>query len=310
MSRAIVVVLGGLLLTGCHQQAARRALVERELRHQEDRIYQLQDYIRQYQDLLASCRRENLTLKRELGIADDLAEPPAAGPTVAPAERPGEFAPPLIEPGSPTEPGNLILPGPEGEDLGELSDGPATELVINKLLTGGLDTNEERPGDEALMVVVEPRAADGKLVRRPGELSLMVTDPNQPGPEGRVARWDFSADEAAAAFHKTLLGRGLHLQLPWPHGVPDAEELLLTVRVVTPAGEKLTAEAEIAFDPPAASVARQGPELHPATQAAEKSWSRSPRPPRVAEGEASREEHAKKADVPQTARLPEWKPYR
>jgi hypothetical protein len=158
--------------------------------------------------------------------------------------------------------------------------------------------------------VVEPRAADGKLVRQPGELSLMVVDPEKSGAESRVARWDFSADEAAAAFHKTLLGRGLHFQLPWPNGAPAAKELLLYVRVVTPAGEKLMAEAEIASDSPA-TVARQGPELHPATRVAspkpQPAWSRSSRPPRVAERGA---ETAPRAETPRTARLPEWKPYR
>jgi hypothetical protein len=52
-----------LLLAGCQQDSG-LDLVERDMRLQEDRIYQLQDWIREYQEMLESCRRENQALKR------------------------------------------------------------------------------------------------------------------------------------------------------------------------------------------------------------------------------------------------------
>lgn len=329
-SRTSIILLCGLLLTGCNQAGQRRELVERELRLQEDRIFKLQAYIHEYQDLLDSCRRENDSLKRELGIEATTAAPPATG-SGPPSERAAPFQPPVIEPGIPALPGNEILPGelpaPDDADLGELSKGPVKELVINQLLTGGLSTDAET-GDEGIMVVVEPRAADGKLVRQPGELSVMLVDPSKSGPTSRVARWDFSSVEAAAAFRKSPLGRGVHLELPWPADPPQTDTLELYVRVVTPAGKKLIAEAEIGVDPDGTPIEERLPILLPASHAVDSEpaeperWSERTEPlpvevePAVVEEPVSEEasdevdEATEEAQDVETAARPEWKPYR
>ncbi len=312
-SRGQIFLLSGLLLfCGCGK-AAQQQLVERELRQQEDRIYQLQDYIHQYQAMLESCRRENLSLKRELGIEDETVEPPSELPFRR-SRRPGvELAPPAVEPGEPLDPDAMPELGPQIEDepgelvtpdetLGERSSGPAEKLVINKLLTGGW-SSDPHPGDEGILVVVEPRAADGTLVQAPGELSIMLSDPQQPGPAGRVARWDFNSAETAQAFQKTLLGRGLHFELPWPNQPPETGRLRLDVRVVTPEGKKLFTEADIEVDRDSAPAE---PPLPRRSASAAAGWSHRTHP-------------LPASDPPQVARTPErpatpqrplWKPYR
>lgn len=356
-SRILSLVMVGLLLAGCNN-AGQRELVERELRLQEDRIYKLQDYIHQYQDLLESCRRENEALKRELGITGSTASPP--GSTFSPGtSSPGTtstrpsvdmpFTPPSIELGTPTDPGSTfvpeILPSPD-EDLTGTSRGPVKELVINKLLTGGMN-NDRFEGDEGLMVVVEPRDAEGKLVRTPGDVSLMVVDPAKSGPAARVARWDFTNEEATALFRKTPLGRGLHFELPWPNQPPDVERLRLYVRVVTPKGEKLLAESDIGVATGATPIENAAPLLlQPAAHATplSKRWNERKDVPHTAaaptEAEptlaqpASVSEEARSNAVAQaqgasepkaatnkasakapaktvkTVKRPEWKPYR
>ena len=81
---------------------------------------------------------------------------------------------------------------------------------------------------------VEPRTADGQLTRAQGEVSIMLVDPTRDGPESRIARWDFSADEAAQSWKKTFVGEGLQFQLPWPSEAPPVGKLRLYARLVTP----------------------------------------------------------------------------
>ncbi len=72
-SRLIVCLLPAaccLLLTGCQNGRRMQAdLYQRELRLQEDEIYRLEDYIEEYQGIIAGYRCEIDDLKRELAAA-------------------------------------------------------------------------------------------------------------------------------------------------------------------------------------------------------------------------------------------------
>lgn len=248
----LAVCLACVACWGC-QSGGNLDLVERELRIQEDRIYQLEDYIEEYQAMLESCRRENDALKNELESRGDTPMPPAGGRSTGPGIGTPPLRPPTIEgldplmPESDTptpaeNPGANLLPEPDTiAPAGEVH-----ELVVNKLLTGGLDT-DGRKGDEGVMVVVEPRDAEGHLVSGSGTLSLMVLDPATSEP---VARWDFTSEETARAWRKSLLGKGLHFELPWPNDPPEVGELTVYVRLVTPDGRKLLASTDIEIDVP------------------------------------------------------------
>lgn len=310
---AILAVVG---LVGC-QHGGGNELVERELRLQEDRIYELQDYIKEYQAKLESCRREIEALRRELGTDDDAARPPAPlAPTTSAPSRPRlrlredrepetSVEPPLIEPGieiesgiqfePETPPGGQIRiePGIESETLpeddllleppGEPQSGgnsshPVESLVLNPLLTGGLDT-DGHAGDEGVLVVVEPRDARGEPVKAGGEVSLMVVDPEKTGPEARIARWDFDSDEALALWRKSLLGNGMHFELAWPGNPPESDRLHLYVRLITPDGRKLITDKEINVDPlqPVTGKAAWPKKREISTQSMPRKWSPSER---------------------------------
>jgi len=113
-------------------------------------------------------------------------------------------------------------------------------------------------------VVVEPLDADGELIEVPGDLSVVVLDPAQQGEASRVARWDFTAAEAAKHLQRTPMGDGLHFTMRWPHSPPVNRTLQLYVKYTTPDGRQLQAEKQIEIDPPAI-VAGKGNE-----------WTRSP----------------------------------
>ncbi len=100
-------LLGLLVLTvwtmGCSTPRGTEAL-ERELRYQEDMIYQLQDYIETYKSYLDECRRENQICHQKSGVPDEKQSAFGSGQKsddvqlVPPAVKlPGKIKPPKIE---------------------------------------------------------------------------------------------------------------------------------------------------------------------------------------------------------------------
>ena len=121
MAAACCLVTAALLgSAGCKSDMSQQ-LLERELRYQEDQIYQLQDELQEKCARLDRMAGENTSLRRQLGVADS---DPQAGPRAAPV-RPrsgGVSAPVLVPPaievpdspnGSPS-PGSLAPPTLEG----------------------------------------------------------------------------------------------------------------------------------------------------------------------------------------------------
>ena len=292
-------LLLGILATGCRTNLS-RDLLEQELRMQEDKIYELQGLVEEYQQQLDSCQRENQSLLREHATPassrsnksrrqhrderDALAMPEVEVPGEShPAGRaPPYDGAPIISPpdpavpegehrdefDSPTPPNaklpsSITVPGednselpqfelPAGDDApgDEKSAGGAaggqkvTQISLNRKLTGGHNVDGQ-PGDEGLMVVVEPLDASGELIEAPGEVSVVVLDPAQEGEAARVARWDFTPEEAAEHIKRTPMGDGLHFDLRWPHGPPANRTLNLYVRFKTLEGKKLQLEKQI-----------------------------------------------------------------
>ena len=258
-----------LLSAGC--RGGRNEIVERELRLQEDKIFQLEDMVDQCHAMLESSRRENEALKQhgDSSASDSTSTGSASGPSlsvppgISGTSRDGDdfepldLQPPKIESGVPTDGSGPSIDAPRAKTPAAgtaFRDEPPSDerldrIVINKQLTGGRDAIGDHQ-DEGLMVVFEPRGASGRWVQALGDVSIVVLDPTKRGAESRVARWNFTADEAAAHFRKSALGRGFHFELPWPSKPPTSRSLKLYVRLRTPEGEKFIAEATVPVDPP------------------------------------------------------------
>jgi hypothetical protein len=83
------------LLAGCKSDLNQQ-LLERELRYQEDQIYQLQDELQEKCARLERMAGENTSLRRQLGVS---ATDPAVAPRANPARpRPAAAAPDLVPP--------------------------------------------------------------------------------------------------------------------------------------------------------------------------------------------------------------------
>jgi hypothetical protein len=141
-----------------------------------------------------------------------------------------------------------------------LYDANVTHVVLNRQLTGGYDF-DGHAGDEGILIVAEPRNSSGQFVPLAGGLDVTLRDPSaKPGAE-EIAKWHLDAKQAQAKVKKSLLGRGVHLELPWPGAPPENEELVLQVSYTTVDGRTLRVERDVRIDPPRQLSARWTPAL-------------------------------------------------
>lgn len=281
-----VFLLGLVSIAGCRTTDPSVQLLESELRYLEDKVYALQDVVSQKESQIASVRRENESLRERLGLPGGQAAAealPSPSETTQPASTGGASSPdftntiaPSIELGEASSLPNLEAVAPdevvlEGAVLEQfaakdepepVTDRVVTEIFLNPKLTGGYD-GDGSPGDEGLMVVLEPRNAAGQYVDAVGPVSVVLLDPAYSGKEGFVARWDYDTADAAKHLQKTLIGKGLHLKMPWTGGKPEHESLILHVRYTTNEGEVLQQKKEIKVDLRDAQSARWTPATVP-----------------------------------------------
>lgn len=372
-------LLLGIAASGCRTNIS-RDLLEQELRMQEDKIYELEGLVEEYQQQLDSCRRENQSLLKEhttprgksrrQRLDDEELQPPTV--EMPDGESPPYNGPPVISPPDPKVPdgelrdefeaappsnarlpSSITVPGdaptelpqfetpagddaPAGDRTGDdrtagdetPGDETVTQISLNRKLTGGHNVDDQ-PGDEGLLVVIEPLDAEGQLIEVPGEVSVVVLDPAQEGEAARVARWDFTAEEAAEHIKRTPLGDGLHFDLRWPHGPPANRTLNLYVRFKTLEGKKLQLEKQIEVrlagqedssdgapawtkaDKPGAGAEAANDQPSPAPRA--KATSIRPAPDDSAPGASAgsdRETERPKPERTGRGSAPKWTPYR
>jgi hypothetical protein len=300
----LLVVLALTGSWGCRGASQRQELLERELRHQEDRIYQLEEHLADCKAQLDGCQQGSTTIRTPAGAtiidvpraSNELSPPtvqlgapeqapPFSGPpqisppnpnvpegtwttpkTSTPAHSNDGFKPPVVElptlepPRTSTEPPpssppSMTPPANQGTDTTPADEADIAAITLNGELTGGYNA-DDRPGDEGVTVFVEPRSSSGRVARSSGKVSVVLMDPAQQGDAARVARWNFTAEEAARHFRRTPTGDGLHLQLRWPNEAPAHSDLSLHVRYITEDGRKLDIEKPIHVDLPSQQASR------------------------------------------------------
>jgi hypothetical protein len=106
---------------------------------------------------------------------------------------------------------------------------------------------EDGKSPGSLLVVVEALNATDEPVDAIGAASLMIMVQDAPGSLKRIERWDFTAEETAAAWQSSNLGDGLHLELPLAKGELPEGELELWARVVNEDGAKLLTPPDQAY---------------------------------------------------------------
>jgi hypothetical protein len=280
-------------LTGCRNQAA-QDLLERDLRYQEDRIYELEAKLEMQCDLVEALRRENDALRVAKpadaekptsssrqgngkwqprgGNVQDLVPPSISLPDAPPFDGPPEIRSPnkKFPEGEPPRSDapkfeaplkNSGTPGGEGPRLGSAE---VMSITLDEQRSHGYD-NDGLPGDDGVSVVVEPRSVDGQLVNSPGPISIVLMDPTLSGPAARLARWDFTADEVTrrwthqAASDAQTAADGYLFSMRWVGQPPRNRNLALHVRYQTSDGRKLDASLPIEIEPPGNAPAASAP---------------------------------------------------
>ncbi len=194
--------LASLAVAGC-QTDPNNALLERELFQKENEIYQLRDQ-------LEDCRAELQSLRcqkpprstppaaaTERGPAATPSTPSSTPPAPEEEKEPSIVLPKQPEPEGkvperfqvPTQPGNSPPPAnsPSPSDSTAPPWKPSTQvspvdssrvaaITLNQSLTAGYSTAGS-PGQEGVIVVVEPRDTRGRLLDAPADLQVVALDP-------------------------------------------------------------------------------------------------------------------------------------
>lgn len=121
--------------------------------------------------------------------------------------------------------------------------GHVEEIRLNPVYTGG-ENFDQMPGDDGIVVLIEPRGSRGEVLAQPGKVSVVVVDPAIPNDRARVARWDLSEQEVADHVQREAGRRGIQLKLPWTQSRPENSKLHLFVRYETPDGRELESDRE------------------------------------------------------------------
>jgi len=122
-------------------------------------------------------------------------------------------------------------------------------LAINTWMTGGQNTDDS-PGDDELVVLVQPRDVDNEPVKLPGTLQLRLSDPAAPEGSPALGSWQFAPDECRRRWLGSMLSQGFLFRLPW-QTPPTRDRLLLHARFDTTDGRRFDADALIRIRPPA-----------------------------------------------------------
>ena len=255
---------------GCKSDLSQQ-LLERELRYQEDQIYQLQDELQAKCAHLDMLSGENASLRRQLGVAPGDAltrtrsggsprpsapaavvpparELPEAIPSpAAPARTP--LAPPALDnipplpvrPSATSEPPPLALPAPA--DAAASTAVPAAVPVayeqpladgrpVRLVITAGSTSCFDDNGDGLSDgIAVTFEPRDAAEKLVPAPGEVSISVVDVADPTTTLASWSIPAEQAAGHFRPTTRLRGMHFPLRWTGQRPSGDHVRVTVRV-------------------------------------------------------------------------------
>lgn len=272
MKRLLLLLLGCLGAAGCRTTDPNVPMLEAELRWLEDQYYVLEGQYNQKCQALDSCRLAHMAARQQSGEPIPAGERQPDQGESSRRRRTGDEVdsdtetlpprPPEVQ-GLPEDAFNFAPePTPAGvtpSSFHHAMDVHVTHIVLNRQLTGGFD-RDGRVGDDGVLVVIEPRNHAGQFVPMTGGVTVALIDPRGESDDERVvAHWRLSAPQAASKMRRSLLGRGVHLELAWPVEPPRRSELKLEIIYTSVDGRKLRAERDITIDLPRALSARWTP---------------------------------------------------
>jgi hypothetical protein len=120
--------------------------------------------------------------------------------------------------------------------------GTVRQLTLGRQ-TGGYD-RDDKHGDDALQVVVEPRDGDGHVIKAPGALHVEALEINSQGMKLPLSAWDLSPAELRRTWHSGLFSTGYIVILPWQKW-PTSGNVRIIVRFILSDGRLFEAEKDV-----------------------------------------------------------------
>jgi len=110
-------------------------------------------------------------------------------------------------------------------------------------MTGGVDI-DNKAGDDALQVVLEPRDGADHLVKAPGTLHVLALQVDSQGIKAPLSSWDVGADDLRRSWKGGLFASGYVVTLPWKSW-PVCENLRVVARLVLSDGRVFEADKDV-----------------------------------------------------------------
>jgi hypothetical protein len=268
---------------GCKSDLSHQ-LLERELRYQEDQIYQLQDELQEKCARLDMLDGENASLRKQLGVApgDPVTRPRAGAPRTstgpvavppaiqipeairAPSPADIPLAPPALDnipplpvkPSASPAPAPLALPEP-AEAAAAPAPVPAAVPVsydepvsdgrpVRLAINHATTTRLDDDGDGASDgIAVTVEPRDANEKLVPAPGAVTITAFDVADPTTPLASWTIPTEQAATHFRPTTRLRGLHFPLRWTGVPPTGDHVRVVVRIAGPEGAVLETDATI-----------------------------------------------------------------
>lgn len=118
---------------------------------------------------------------------------------------------------------------------------PAAQKIQIERMSGGYDT-DRKPGDDGIVLYVQPVDSDGDVIKAPGSIKVTLLDLSEPENPRVIAPYNFDAPTTRKMWYGRLMTNHYTVRCPWPPGGPPRIDQvtavvefkdLLTGRVLT-----------------------------------------------------------------------------
>jgi len=124
-----------------------------------------------------------------------------------------------------------------------LSQVSSVRRIVLGRQTGGYD-DHQRPGDEALQVVIEPRDGEDQRIKAPGTVHIEALEISPEGLKTPLSSWDLSPEQLRRTWREGLFNTGYYVLLPWKVW-PSNPSLRVVARFTLPDGRVFEADRDV-----------------------------------------------------------------
>ena len=98
-------------------------------------------------------------------------------------------------------------------------------------LSGGYD-NDDRPGDDGVVVYLQPKDRAGDVLKVAGEIRIQLYDLAAPAARNLIGEYVIPIDQARELWYGKLMTLHYTVRCPWLHGPPEHPEITIQATFV------------------------------------------------------------------------------